>query len=570
MRTSSNRAGFVSLLLAGALAAQALVALISWRRAAHTEDPVGRQADQLAARWELEYVQEELVTKTPIKLGFSKALSKRFTRAQGQAEMNFRTGRVAVSIDGLDPLFDGSVYEMWLVDNVPGSRRTIAIDLGEGGDRILNLGNLSATGTLVTSVDVERLADFDVDMAAVMRVAPNRTPEYVIGGMQSIRYQLGRQATIAQGSSQTNVVAAGFGPTHLPSLAFAPVQSGTGKKLKTLIAQGENLFFNATFGGNGRTCGACHRAVDNLTIDVDFIATLPPTDPLFIAEGNPALPAFDVGNPNRPAMEDPSMMRRRGLILENIEGFDVDSRGALLNAPFFRASPSLFNLSSSAPYGLSNCCQNLQDFAAGAVVQHFTKTLNRTPGVDFVLPTGAELQALEAFMLSNVSPANQNFRIAGRNSLLSTKKDPTATDTTRPEVRGRDLFETVGCTLCHLAPAGAGGTLNLNTGVEALEHDAAHFNPTPTIDTGDGSGQFQVPQIFGLRKNHFFHTGLLGNQPAAISGQTLRFTNLRDAVNFYTTPAFATSPGGVAFPVTTLSPADVEDLAHFLEAISNP
>src|SRR3546814_9251049 len=43
---------------------------------------------------------------------------------------------------------------------------------------------------------------------------------------------------------------------------------------------------------------------------------------------------------------------------------------------------------------------SLRSFATGAVIQHFTKTLNRIPGVDFRLPTDAELDALQAFQLS--------------------------------------------------------------------------------------------------------------------------------------------------------------------------
>ncbi|MFQ5962129.1 MAG: hypothetical protein ACE5MG_12100, partial [Candidatus Methylomirabilales bacterium] len=34
-----------------------------------------------------------------------------------------------------------------------------------------------------------------------------------------------------------------------------------------LIAKGREIFFNETFEGNGRTCGSCHRAEDNFTID---------------------------------------------------------------------------------------------------------------------------------------------------------------------------------------------------------------------------------------------------------------------------------------------------------------
>ena len=80
-----------------------------------------------------------------------------------------------------------------------------------------------------------------------------------------------------------------------------------------LITQGRNSFFNDTFNGNGRTCGSCHREDNNLTIDPEFIATLPPTDPLFVAEFNPALAQN---------FENPVLMRKFGLILENVDGFD--------------------------------------------------------------------------------------------------------------------------------------------------------------------------------------------------------------------------------------------------------
>ena len=52
------------------------------------------------------------------------------------------------------------------------------------------------------------------------------------------------------------------------------------------IAEGEDLFFNETFEGNGRTCGTCHPKDNNFTIDPAFIAKLPANDPLFVAESD--------------------------------------------------------------------------------------------------------------------------------------------------------------------------------------------------------------------------------------------------------------------------------------------
>lgn len=80
-----------------------------------------------------------------------------------------------------------------------------------------------------------------------------------------------------------------------------------------LINQGRRLFFNETFNGNGRTCGTCHPANNNYTIDPKYIATLSDDNPLFVAEHIPAL----ANN-----FEKPELMRKLGLILENTNGFD--------------------------------------------------------------------------------------------------------------------------------------------------------------------------------------------------------------------------------------------------------
>jgi hypothetical protein len=78
------------------------------------------------------------------------------------------------------------------------------------------------------------------------------------------------------------------------------------------IAEGRRLFFEETFGGNGRTCGTCHPARNNFTIDPNFIATLPPDDPLFIVGTLPEL-----GH----RFENEKLIRGVGLILENLDGF---------------------------------------------------------------------------------------------------------------------------------------------------------------------------------------------------------------------------------------------------------
>src|SRR5262249_44855061 len=90
-------------------------------QAAQRDDPGGVGTadfdEQLFARWAAEYRERELYTKTPIPLNFSRAFSKHFTKARGKLEIDFSTARVAVSVDGLSELSDGSTYEVWLVEN---------------------------------------------------------------------------------------------------------------------------------------------------------------------------------------------------------------------------------------------------------------------------------------------------------------------------------------------------------------------------------------------------------------------------------------------------------------------
>ena len=108
----------------------------------------------------------------------------------------------------------------------------------------------------------------------------------------------------------------------LPACRVTPVPPDP---QQMLIATGEEIFFNETFGGNGRTCGTCHRALDNFGITPAFIATLPDDDPLFVAEFNPDL---------RENFEKPRLMREFGLILENLDGFgDLENRFVLRGVP---------------------------------------------------------------------------------------------------------------------------------------------------------------------------------------------------------------------------------------------
>src|SRR6185312_8708335 len=97
----------------------------------------------------------------------------------------------------------------------------------------------------------------------------------------------------------------------------------------------------------------------------------------------------------------------------------------------------------------------VKHFQSGAVTQHYTKSLNRTPGVDFVLPTDEQLNDIEKFILS-----------VGRT------RDLVLTDvhlTDSGAETGRTLYLANRCNGCH-ANAGAnnaaGVNRNFDTGIE--------------------------------------------------------------------------------------------------------
>ncbi len=331
---------------------------------------------------------------------------------------------------------------------------------------------------------------------------------------------------------------------QLPSASFAQ-----------LVAQGEQLFNNETFNGNGRTCATCHAAAEAFGLTPAGIATLfasSPSDPLFVAETNPVLAT----------LENSCLMRlgnTRGLILENIDGFS--------NPPNFRGSPHLFNLALTAPYGLSGEFADLRVFSTGAVMQHFTQTMARTSGVDFTLPTSGELDALEAFMNSITFPADGNLDLNRMITFaIAQGADASAI------ASGQALFfgPQAQCSSCHSGPAladadGSLGTGNLafNTGVVDLPanlNDGCSGGPgDPTLPLpaeAAGSRVFSTPALVGVNLTApFFHDNSA--------------SSLLLAVNFYDSAEFAASPAALLLPTPiVITFAQQLEIVAFLEAIS--
>ncbi len=317
-----------------------------------------------------------------------------------------------------------------------------------------------------------------------------------------------------------------------------------------LIDRGRALFFEETFAGNGRTCGTCHPVDNNFVLEPKSIAGLPERDPLFVAEFVEAL---------EDNFENPRLMRDFGLILENLDGF-----GDLENVFTQRGIPHTLGLRRSVDSrdgprtGWSGdgapLDGSLRAFSVGAVIQHFTRRTDRVAGVDFRLPTDAELDALEAFMLAQ-----------GRQEDLALPLPLKGLQA----ARGQELFNdpTSGkCFGCHVnaganaSPAVFGpgvGNINFNTGVEALPDqpfDRSGERVPPDDGFGvPGIGEFNIPPLVEAADTApFFHN----NSVATLEG----------AVAFYNGDAFNNSPAGQLLAGATGGPINLD--ATQVEAVS--
>ena len=327
------------------------------------------------------------------------------------------------------------------------------------------------------------------------------------------------------------------------------------------IELGRQLFFEETFEGNGRTCGTCHPATNNFTIDPAFVRALPRNDPLFIIRSTRELRDLEIRR-----------FLREGTILENVDGF--------ANPGVMRGVPHTLALRTSTQNGATGWSGDgspgdLRDFATGAVIQHFPKTLNRVPGVDFRLPTAEELDAMLAFQLS-----------LGRQQDIDLATLPPFADATVEE--GRALFQSApardgtprACTSCHTN----GGTddRQFDTGVAKLPNAPACRLAAGRGVPGDGGrGLLPVETMTraelcnsGAQQSIVFRgDGTFNTPPAIEAADTPPFfhnnavATLEGSVAFYTTDTFNDSPagGGRAF---VLDGAEVNAIAAFLRALN--
>ncbi|HJQ67838.1 MAG TPA: hypothetical protein VKA70_02635 [Blastocatellia bacterium] len=457
--------------------------------------------------WAADFEQQGGERNIVLPLSSSRVTSSKQAAGYGLAKLNLVDKTVSVEVQGFDKT---EAMDFWLVDNASGSGGSI---LPEEGDSLVRVGSLSHKGgsaKLEASFGQEVSADFEPDFIAVTPAGKSPVEARLLTGQPTLYHRLylsekrGRFGVLPDSNSTAQAsddkgffekLADFISPTAQADIGPIPHPSTA---LEQLITQGRNEFFNGTFNGNGRTCGTCHREQNNLTIDPEFISTLPPTDPLFVAEFTPALSQN---------FENPVLMRKFGLILENVDGFeDLSSKFVMRSVPHTLAmlpdtlAPSQFDEThppltpfvppfervgwggDGAPVGaftladgtVHQATGTLRDFMIGAIIQHYTKTLNRVPGVDFTMPTVAQLDALEAFQKS--LGRRQNLKLAGVGA-LKLKNEKAA--------KGQEIFNNPGTIINPLD-----GTLLFNSPSKGAGRCIlCHFN--------GGAGDFVEGALFG-------------------------------------------------------------------------
>jgi hypothetical protein len=449
-----------------------------------------------------------------------KAVGPDGSTARGSAVLDMNRGTVDATLNDVP---NNRQFDLWLVKNITGG--TVA---PEATDQMLKVGSFQGTGssrTLSATIGTGVIFDFDLIVVTGAGKKPNQSVVAVgdrtLFEKRLFRFRMGQTLDPVTGTVANNI-----------------------ETTDPLVGRGAQIFFNETFGGNGRTCGTCHRAENNLTIDPAFIATLPQSDPLFVAENNPALAQ----------LENSQLLRSRALILVNADGFDDPTHKFVQRGVPHTLSLGLTNGIANAFSGPPDHRlgwsgdggpgrSTLHEFSFGAIIQHLTKTLNRTPGVDFRIPTQEELDALEAFQL-----------FTGRQT-ISDFQPSTVTPTDPHGANGSTLFFSVGCTtFCHTDLSGfVDGNGNFDTGVANLTPDLPPDDGFGTAPNGDHT--FNIPPLVEAADT----APLFHNNAAA---------TIEDAVAFYFSPTFQASPNAF-FINQQLDAGQQGDVAAFLRIVNS-
>ncbi len=527
--------------------------------AAAARDPlralVARQSnlDLFYLGWQKRYLARGGDRNVDVPVAWARALSTEPSQARGRVHLDLIGGTVRAEVRGLD----GQPADLWLVDNREGPGMTVR---PQPGDRMIKLGSLRTVGGVATvsaALAPRFFRGFELDLAVVSRSGRTPAESSVLVGARPYFERLYTRTRV-DGETRRERNARLFGPDSLLAwLSPRAAEAGPTEVLvdhglvSQAVGAGADLFFRGTFGGNGRTCATCHRADNNLGLDLDFVSALPAGDKLFIAELPPEAGGV-------PGLERPSLMRGHAQILMNVDGFENPTSKFVM-----RGVPHALSLATSIgepqSTGWGGDVGTLRLLAAAAVKQHFTRRLNRAEGTDFVPPTDAELDDMEAFMLAG-------GRLNNLDNLFN------VTFTNAAAQAGKLQFLRVGCNGCHFnAGATFPGNFNPNFrhGVELAADPSQATEPHPH-DGGFGAAVNPNLDCDGDRTLDCFGNGTFNVPPLIEAADTEPFfhnnsaVTLEEAVTHYTTEAFGRAEGFTL----TLSQKDILDISAFLRVLN--
>ncbi len=158
----------------------------------------------------------------------------------------------------------------------------------------------------------------------------------------------------------------------------------------TEYAVGKRLFFEETFGGNGRTCATCHDPRNEFTISPALVEGRFARDP-----DHPLFRAIDSDDGDGASYEN---LRRLGVVRVTLtlhENVRVDGAPFDRTIEVWRGVPSISNVALTAPFLSDGRAATLPDQAAGAIRDHMEPARE---------PLAEELKALETFMEETYYP----------------------------------------------------------------------------------------------------------------------------------------------------------------------
>lgn len=349
------------------------------------------------------------------------------------------------------------------------------------------------------------------------------------------------------------------------------------------VCVGARVFFDETFNGNGRTCGSCHPAGNNFTIDVPFIASLDNDNPLFVGENNPSLAGLETNH-----------LRDLAVIKEHVDDFEDEA-----NKFTIRSVPHVLSMSTSIARdpadetsasfvertgwsGDGVAGGALRHFTNGAIKQHLATDLARAEGSHFRAATGQELDAVLAFTLA-----------LGRTNELDLP-NVTINDSFGEQGRIKFLAPEVGnCNTCH-SNAGAnrlqtGLNTNFDAGTDELTpsaFDLPTFAGVKLQDGGFGGQGLFLPNfaqgvvqdqngsIVQVTTPNSFGDGTFNTPSLIEAADTAPFfhhnglSSLEGVIATYTDRRFTNSPAFAEVGPVTADGLAIAEIAQFLRILN--